>query len=308
VREFKRTKEQQKDYIFDIFSKCQSDTSSGRRQVYYPILCDQIYRWYRDYLSANVDRMGLEIANVINRFLKADIILKIPSDKDGFFKYLNTALNREKAGYYRSYNENDIIKIPREKKRKLREAEDFIRMKESLLGRKLSADEKNISITKWFKNQEYIDLFNAMNTGNISLNDNNSNELFNILDSEAAQIYKSNTSDNPLEKILSKSSMEAILKAVNFLLGKKQERSRECYRALFTLYCMENIRNLEDLMPVLDKNVLESSKNSSKSRAQYEIYKKYHPNAQKASAEAMASKNLIAFINDIRMYLKETNS
>ena len=307
MKESKKTEEQQKDYIFEIFSNCQSDASSSRRHIYYPILCEQIYIWYKDYLSIDVDRMGLEIANVINRFFIIHTNLKIPSDKDGFFKYLNTALKREKAGYYRSYNENDTIKIPKEKKAKLREIEDFIRMKESLLGRKLTADEKYQGITKWFKNQEYIDLLNASNIGSISLSCNDENEKIDVLDSKATRIYESNTSDNPLDIIISKSNMEIILKAVTFLLANKQERSRECYRALFTLYCIENIKDLEDLLPVLDKGVLESCKNNKKSVAQYEIYQKYHPQAKKASAEAMASKYLKDLINEIRMYLEENN-
>jgi uncharacterized protein YdeI (YjbR/CyaY-like superfamily) len=101
-----------------------------------------------------VDKMGLEITKVINRFTKEENISKIPQDKDGFFKYLNVSIKSEKAGFYREYNENDKVKIPRDKKRKLREVEDFIRMKESQLGRKLTADEHSQSISKWFKKQE----------------------------------------------------------------------------------------------------------------------------------------------------------
>jgi hypothetical protein len=164
----KRTEEQQKDYIFDIFSKCHCETTSSRLQVYYPTLCEQIYKWYRDYLSIDVDKIGLEITKVINRFVKDENISKIPNDKDGFFKYLTSSIKRESADFYREYNKNETIRIPKEKKRKLREVEDFIRMKKGQLGRKLTSDEQIQGITKWFKKQEYVDLLNLKNVDSLS--------------------------------------------------------------------------------------------------------------------------------------------
>jgi hypothetical protein len=301
VKEPKRTEEQQKDYIYDIFSKCHSETASGRLQVYYPTLCEQIYLWYRDYLSIDVDKMGLEITKVINRFIKDENISKIPDDKDGFFKYLNVSINREKAGFYREYNENDTIKIPKEKKRKLREVEDFIRMKESQVGRKLTNDEQIQVISKWFKKQEYVDLLNLINVGSISRTSNNGNNEIDILN------YADTLSDDPLTEYFIRTDMETVLEAVRSLLNKKQERSRDCYRALFTLYCIENYKDFEKLYPVLDSQIFENWQKNGENLNQYEIYQKYHPNAQKSSADAMASKNLGEFLNDIETYLKEKN-
>jgi hypothetical protein len=98
--------------------------------------------------------------------------------------------------------------------------------------------------------------------------------------------------------------MAIIREAVKSLLTKKQKRSRDCYRALFTLHCIENYKDFEELYPVLDKNVLETCKDG-KNPNQYKIYQKYHPKAQKSSAEAMASTNLKEFLKDIETYLKE---
>jgi len=296
VKEHKRTEEQQKDRIFDIFTKCQSETASGRLQVYYPTLCEQIYLWYRDYLSIDVDNMGLEISKVISRFIKDENISKIPRDKDGFFKYLNASIKREKAGFYRGYNENGTIKIPKGKKQKLREVEDFIRMKESQLGRTLTFDEQSQSISKWFKKQEYVDLLNMINMGCISHADSDGNKELDVSDTH---------SENPLDEFIKKADMEAVREAVTSLLDKKQERSRDCYKALFTLHCIENYKDFETLYPVLDSVILETWQKDGKNPKQYEIYQKYHPNAQKASADAMASKNLSEFLGDIEKYLNE---
>jgi hypothetical protein len=298
-----RTEEQQKDLIFDIFAKCRGETAPARLQAHYPSLCEQVFLWYRDYLPVDTDGMGLEIAKVISRFVKDETISKVPQDKDGFFKYLSASIKREKAGYEREYNDNEKIKIPKEKKRKLREAEDFIRMKESSLGRRLTANERAQSISKWFKNDEYIDLLNAKNVSGFLHTDNDGNKT-DILNSTAASTYNPNVADNPLNEYLKKTEMETIREAVESVLEKKQERARDCYRALFTLYCIEEYKDFEGLCPVLDKNVIKACQNG-KNPNQYEIYQQYHPNAQKPSAEAMASKNLGEFLNDIETCLKE---
>jgi hypothetical protein len=302
-----RTEEQQKDHIFDIFTKCRGETAPARLQAHYPSLCEQVFLWYRDYLHVDTDGMGLEITKVISRFIKGETISKIPQDRDGFFKYLSTSIEREKAGSEREYNENEPIKIPKEKKRKLREAEDFIRMKESSLGRKLTADERSQGISKWFKKQEYIDLLNAKNVGSFSFTSNDGNDEIDTLNSAAAPIYNPNITDSPLDGSIKKTDMEAICEAVKSVLEKKQERARDCYRALFTLYCIEEYKDFEGLCPVLDKNIIKACQNG-KNLNQYEIYQQYHPNAQKPSAEAMASKNLGEFLNDIETCLKEKNN
>jgi hypothetical protein len=245
--------------------------------------------------------MGLELIKVINRFMKIDNISKIPKDKDGFFKYLNASINREKAGFYREYDENDTIKIPKEKKRKLREVEDFIRMKESHLGRKLTSDEQIQGITKWFEEQEYVALLNSKNVGSISYTSNDGESEIDVLN------YADTLSDDPRAEYMTKTDMETVLETVKTLLDKEKERSRDCYRALFTLYCIDNYKDFEGLYPVLDKNILETWQKGGKSPNQYEIYQKYNPNAQKKSASATASTNLRKFLNAVEICLKEKN-
>jgi hypothetical protein len=308
VKEHKRTEEQQKDLIFDIFSKCHSETASGRLQVYYPTLCEQIYLWYKDYLCVDVDKMGLEIANVINRFIKDENMSKIPNDKNGFFYYLNTSISREKADSYREYDENQEIRIPREKKRRLRELKDFISMKESQLGRKLTSDEQIKGISKWFnisekKAREYLKLVIYKNVSSLDINDNNGEEN-NILDSEDLKPpYLSYSYEEPESIFFTNFNMSIIREAVKYLLDKKQKRSKDCYRALFTLYCIKN--DLRVLYPILDQEIINSSHNVGKKLKYYEIYLKHHPGIDKDSAQAEASTNLHEFLNDIKTYLKE---
>jgi hypothetical protein len=308
VKDNKRTEGQQKDLIFDIFSKCHSETASGRLQVYYQTLCDQVFRWYRDYLSTDVDKMGLEIAKVIRRFIKDENISKIPYDKDGFFKYLNASIKREKTSFHREYNENETIKIPKEKKRKLREVEDFIRMRESQLGRKLTVDEHSQSISKWFKitekrAREYLELINNKNVSSLDIS-NSDGEERNILDSEnLIPPYLPNSFEEPESAFFTNFNMGTIREAVTSVLAKKQERARDCYKALFTLYCIK--KDLRGLYPILDQEIIDFFYKDEKKPKQYEIYLKYNPKADKKSAEAMASKNLKEFLSDVEAYLKE---
>jgi hypothetical protein len=259
--------------------------------MYYPTLCGEIYLWYKDYLSVDIDNMGLAISKVTNRFTKAEKILKIPNDKDGFFKYLTASIKRERIG-----EDNDPIKIPKEKKRKLKEVEGFIRMKESQLGRELTSEEQIQGISKWFKKQEYLDLLNLINIGSISHGGNNGNSEIDIIDPHPV---------DPLGEYISKTDTEIVLKAVKYLLDKKHEKVRPCIKALFTLYCIKN--NLRELYPVLDQEIIDSFHKHDKKPKQYEIYQKYHPGTDKENAGVMAATNLHEFLNAVETYLKAKN-
>jgi hypothetical protein len=268
--------------------------------VYYLSLCEQVFIWYRDYLSIDVDEMGLEIAEVINRFIKDETISKVPQDKDGFFKYLSVSIKNEKAGSRREYNENETIRIQKEQKRKLRALEDFIRMEESLLGRGLTADERSQSISKWFKKQKYINLLNVKNVGSISYTSNDGENEIDALN------YVDSLSDDPqFDEYIKKHNIETALEAVKSVLDNKQERSRPCYRALFTLYCIKN--DLRVLDPILDPDIIDAFYKNGEKPEQYEIYRKYHPETDKKSAGARASANLKELIDEIKDCLKEKN-
>jgi hypothetical protein len=167
--------------------------------------------------------------------------------------------------YYCKY-EQGSIKISREKKRKLREIDDSIRMTESNLGRKLNVNEHSQIISKWLKKHEYVDLLKARNVGSISHTSNDGNDEIDALDSAVTPIYNANITDDPLDEYIKKTDMAIIREAVKFVLAKKQARSRDCYRALFTLHCIENFRDFEELYPILDKNVLETCQKTVKNQ------------------------------------------
>jgi len=283
-----------KNKIFEIYSKWREEPSTDRFLIYYQQLCKEIYLWCKYYLFRKIDNMGEEIAVVTERIMKIEDTL----DKNGCFKYLYGVLKKEKANFYRKYN-SKTIKIPKEMKLKIRTSEDVLRMKERYLGRKLTKDEKILSISDWFgiSIKRANNILNAMQISSSNLSNNDMDSTLNIEDK----------SINHFDEYFIKSDRKYIREAVEYLINKKQKRARGCYRALFTLHCIDNYKDFEGLYPVLDSQILEARQEDGKNPNQDEIYQKYHPKAKKKSAEAMASKNLHEFLNAVETYLKEKN-
>ena len=300
-----KTEEEYKDLIFEIYSNWLNSTNSDRTQTYFMQLSGTIFKCYKLFRPKDADEMGLEIANVINNFIKNRNNLKLPKDKVGFFKYFHTSLNNELAESHNKYNNNNIINIPKEKKRKLMGLLDFKASMEGNLGRKVTDNELFQEANKWFKlpEVEYVNLFIVMNiasTNALETSDNNDIDLLNL---QAIPVYYENVSNDPQEEFIVKCDMNDAYEAFKILLNKKQARSRDCYRALFTLYCIKNFNDYEKLIPVLDREILEHLKNG-KTPLQYEVYKQYHPNAKDTSVESMASKDLGEFLHDLEKLLK----
>jgi len=306
VKDHKRTEEQQKDHILELFSKCRNEIVSDRLQGSSEDLCKEIYNWYKDYLSVDVNNIGLGLVEVIIRFTKN--ISKIPKDKDGFFRYLDTSLTNEGVGSDREYTikndnikiSNNIIKIPKEKKRKRKEIKDIIEMLESQLGRRSTSDEKIQFISKWYKITdkkaiEYLELINNENVGSLDEKNNNGEER-EILDTKY---------EEPERAFFTNFDVSIIKEAVISVLDNKQERAEPCIKALFTLHCIKN--NLMELYPILDQEIIDSFQKHDKKPKQYEIYLKYHPEIDKESAGVLASTNLREFLKKIETYLKEKN-
>ncbi|MDR1839641.1 MAG: hypothetical protein LBQ93_08700, partial [Treponema sp.] len=85
------------------------------------------------------------------------------------------------------------------------------------------------------------------------------------------------------------------------------ERTRECYRALFTAYCIDNSFDFEGAASVLNAEILEKHLKDGKKPDQYEVYKMYHPEVKKESAEVRASEMLKTFLNDLKTAMKQKN-
>ena len=250
--------------IYELFLQCRNNTSPNR-QISIGQLWDHIIKWHGKKISIEKYEkgyeLGKEVYHIIRRITKEGS--NIPQDKEGFFKYLITALKRGKYEYIRQY--------------KKRNQEDIIRMKESFLGRKLTEEEKISFINKWYNCE------NAMKVISTSLTDS---------EKEA-----------PYTEYLNTDNTAIIIEAIKTVLSGKQERSRDCYRALLTLHWIDYV----DLYHALDSRVVEACRQRAEKPKPYEIYQIYHPKASKRSSEVMASNNLKELLSDLKVYLKEKN-
>jgi len=293
-----------KTTIYSIYISFFNESSSDRRQVYIGQIWEKIVIWWNKFNYHKIDdanEMGKEIFYIIKRFVKDNN--KPAKNKSEFFSILRESMKNAENEYFRKY-EQGPIDTPREKRSKFRKIADTIRIRQNELGRKLTTNECEQIIYIFFKKQDYIDLHNAINIGSISYTSNDGNDEIDILN------FAKTPADLLFDELINKINAQDVIEAVNYLLDKKQERSRDCYRALFTLHCFENIKDFEELCPVLDESIIkdcQKGKKDGKNLNQSEIYQKYHPNAQKSGAEAMASKNLSEFLIDIKTYLKEKN-
>jgi len=284
--------EKLKTIIYDIYTNLFCETASDKRRTYIGQIWDKIVLWWNKFNYHKIDakEMGEEIFSVIKRLVKENN--ENVKNKSEFFYILQKSMKNAENEYFRK-NGQDSIKIPREEKRKLKEVNDLIKMREDFWERKLTNDEKEQCISKWFKKQEYIDLLNLINIGSISHGGNNGNSEIDIIDTHSL---------GPLGEYISKTNMETVLKAVKYLLDEKHEKVRPCIKALFTLYCINH--DLKELYPILDQKIIDSCQKHCKKLNQYEIYQKYHPETDKVNAGVMAATNLHDFLKDVETCLK----
>jgi len=303
----KNAKEEQlKDRIFSIYSEFKNEEASDRRfDVHFSQLCEQIYIWCRDFrFKGTIDIMGKEIAEVSNTIIKKDEFLL---DKDGFFKYLSVSLGKKRNAYYRKFDEKKITTISKENKRKLSHVRDFIEMCEHEMGRELSFGEKIKCASDWFKSWDYISLIKLLNNRRSSSAKNEDGKLIDIIDNTEDPLIGEKIAIDPLDECISNADAKTICNAVEYVLEQKQDRSRDCYKAIFTLFCVKNIRDYSGLLESLNEEIVTSCTRNTVDLNQYEIYLNYHPKATPASAEASASKMLIDFKKDLEVYLRENN-
>jgi len=282
-----KTEEELKATIFAVYSNYRNELSSDRRQVYFGQLCDYVFRWCTGYLFHEASEMGLEIVETLGRIVKKEI-----EEKD-FLRYLVASLINAKNEYYRKGISSDL-----KYSRKIKEIEKFISLQESNAEIILSEEEKIKRVAELFflspkKAREYLGMIDNKNIDSLTYFDN---EEKDIPDSK-----------NDLEStFLSKFYAAIIREGVESVLLSKQERTRACNRALFTVFCIkEDPNNLDELASVLNAEILEKYQKDGKKPEQYEVYQMYHPKVTNDSAGVRASEMLKTLLNDIKTALEK---
>jgi len=314
VKKQQKTEEELRKSIFDTYSQLREESSSDRRQVYFPQLRDKIINWSIGYFyKEKTNDYWLEITNAIFRIVNAEDTRKMPENEHDFLKYLSVSLYNAKIEYFREYEEEDNIHIPKGKKQKLKEITEFIRMEESELGRELSEYEKVERTSLWFnmpedKAREYLE--QIIHLGK-TLKDTD------ILDSSKKH------SDSPekiyISNLKTMEDKEKLREALESVFADRLEKTRPFYRALFTAQCLDipddseyrdktdNIEwlndNFEYLREYLDSEIMETFKKTREVPTNREIYTKFYPDSN--SPDASVSARLREFRDDLKAALEE---
>lgn len=307
MKNLKESEEKLKNKIYSIFIESRNDSTSDRRQVYYPQLCEQIYKWCRDYSFFNTDKIGVEISEVTNKFFKKNSNLKIPQNADEFIKVICTSLKREKIANYYKFDEKEKIHIPKDKNSKYNKVEkEIIKMKERYSENVLTQDDYSLCISKWFKNQmEYNEIKNAKKVVSLFYTNKDDDKESDIINYSAISFSSLPISNDPLYIQISDSIKGIIKESIKKVLEQKKI-TRDCKKALYTLHCINLLEDVEWLSPVLDQKVINACKKEEEKPTQYDIYQEFHQEAKdKEKAGISATTLLKEFKNDLKKYLKE---
>lgn len=290
-----KTEDQLKTDIFSIYTQYFNESSSDRRQTDFARIYDKIISWCIQYLNINANEMGLEIYGVVQRLIK-NSNKKLLNDKNDFIRYLKKALNNAKKEYHRNIGavEEDI---PGETRRKLRLVKDLIAYKESYESRKITEAERKQYVSELFDPVEYSELLKLKNVSHFEFAFNNTDDesTLNLLDSEVKSIFTENSLTDPQEEYFTKLDGINDKEILEQILKTCQDRTRECYRSLFTAYCINNSKLKDELIALLDNEILEAFKENGNEPKLRDIYLAYHPEVQKESADVLSSNMLKAF-------------
>jgi len=280
VSKERKTEEQYKEDIHNTYIRLRHESS--RRDVLYSQFSTFLFKWCEEYyfsdevfgddnLVKEANLYGEEINKVINRFTKDNN--NVPENKKEFFLYLYTSLNNAKKEYYLN-NKDEVSFISVVQKKKLKEINDTIIMLESDLGRRLSESDKIEKVSKFLGTskeivKKYLKLNKIKKVLNFQVEDSDGNTLKSRI---------KNNFDFDINNILDKQKIQILFKAIETFLETRQNRSRPCFKALITLFCLKNIRNIEDLYSILDNEILEDVKINREIPNYYDIYLRKHPN------------------------------
>jgi hypothetical protein len=182
---------------------------------------------------------------------------------------------------------------------KIKKIDEIIRMEESNAGRQLTGNEQVQRISEWLNIQEkdvrkYLKIMNMKDITGFTYK---SDSFIDTTSVEPEKEYFSSLGKSE--------NVKCIQDAVESFLSKTQDRTRECYRALFTGYCIDKSIYIEDLVLSFNSEILEEYQKSGKKPKQHEIYLKFHPDVTKNSANVRASEMLKKMLGGLATQLKE---
>jgi hypothetical protein len=292
LRNQKRTEEELKAEILNLYCQYHEESSSDRRQVYYGRLCELVYSWCRDHIyKKEADEMGVEIAEAVINCVEKDKM-----SNEVFIKYLRESLNNAYLQFLRKKVEGPL-KITR----KIKDIKKLINSEEKERGGKeLTEDECIQCISDWLhidekKARDYVERMDRIFISNTCADGDNNNDIVDSIESHYLK---------PQDEIFAEEEVMLIKDALEAVLSKSKKK-KPFRRALLTWRCIEYFKDYEKFLPVLDVETIEDYKKNGVIPNQFEIYMKCYPDAKESTAKANASDYKNEFFENLYDIVKE---
>jgi len=271
-------KEELKSEIKKFYKSCREGTSSIDRQKSFRKLFENVRLWYNDYCfipkeqKPEVEELGVEIFEALNRLIKKE------KEPEKFFPYLNTVLKTAVAEYYLQINclKGGV------------KTSEVITSKIYKITKEIEEEKKKGDLTD--NKRALICISNGMD-----IREYERIKIYQATDDEDDDIDNSKENKDPNNhehNYINGLDVELVCKNIKVILDKeKTAEKRECYRSLFTLYCIEKDWLCQELLPFLDSHILDSLPlDKSKRPTQTEIYMEYDRVVKKKNGKKMVSK------------------
>ena len=292
----KKTEKELKTEILAAYTKYLKEPLSDRRKVYLGQLEEWVYKWCRGYVfHEETEEIGVEFVMTVKRCAEKG---KPP---EVFLKYLGKSLGNARNEYYR----NDIEGSLKET-RIIKEFRKIIAKEESNIGRQLTQDECVNCLLRHIPMREKTirEHLKSMDRKFQPLNDKgNGND---DVDEEVDQFLTAReTVSAPQDESKQDSIADIFMNVMEDVLHEAQGRTKECDRAIYTLYCIKKNINYQKIRPILDREILETRESGGRLPSQADIFLDYHRGIDMKTAESGASGRLAILKKSLKKAIQE---
>jgi len=295
VEKQEQTEEELRTEILVYYTKHLEEPSPDRRSFYLEQLQKSTFKWCRLIFKKKTEEMGVEIVKTIQYCAKND---KTP---EKFLDDLRSSLNKKAKNLYL----NEVKGALREP-RIIRTFRRIIAMEEADEGKKLTQDERVNRILRYIPMYEKTirEHLESMDRKFINyVHDHDDEE--EIVESMAGHsLSMQGTLSVPEDEAMEDSRARIFMNVMEDFLNKAQDRTKDCDRAICTLYCVKKIRNYQKIRSILDGVILKKWENGEQ-LTQADIFLEYHRDVDKKTAESGASERLAKFKKSLEKAIQE---
>ena len=294
----KETETELKTRILVSYTKYFGESLPDRRKVYLGQLWEFTFKWCRGYIFyKETEEMGVEITKKVQECAEKK---KTP---EKFMEDLISSLYNARNQYYRNKVEGAL----RKNRKIIKDIDKIIATEEANEGRKLTNDERVNRICRYIpmRKETIREHLKSMDRIFVKYAHDYDDEDEVVESMAGNSLTAQGPISDPEGETLEDSEAEIIKDALETVLNESQEKMKPFYRALFTMRFIKKNKNYQRLIPSLNGEILEMFKKNKKIPTQYEIYMKYHPEAEKSTAEANASQMSKKFFAALEKAIQE---